>query len=319
MRKRHGFLLAAWLLLGALSLAGADLNIVFIPKSSDQVFWTFIRAGVDRAVKEAGNVNLTWRGPTYNDDTDSQIQILQHYTRSGIDAIVLVPTDRARLVEPARKAVELGIKLVVIDSELDGKHHLAYVATDNVAAGALAARHMVDLLQGRGRVLVFRNVKGGASTDQRGEGFVKALKRLGPGIQVVADEYGGGSVGKTYHSAMRLLKVHADLDGVFAVNESSAEGMLRALRETRRAGQVRFIGFDASKDLLDGLQKKEIQGLVLQDPEQMGYLGMKLAIAAARKEAIPSRIIHTGAAMLTLENLQTPEMQALLDPAAPMR
>ena len=316
MRKRYGFLLGAWLLSGLLRLSGADLNIVFIPKSSDQVFWTFIRSGVDRAVKEAGNVNLTWRGPTYNDDTDSQIQILQNYTRPGIDAIILVPTDKQRLVDPVQKAVAMGIKVVVVDSELSGKHHLAYVATDNVAAGALAAQGMVELLHGQGQVLVFRNVKGGASTDQRGEGFVKALKRLGPKITLVADVYGGGSTGMTYHSAMKILKTYPALAGIFAVNESTAEGMLRALRETKLAGKVRFIGFDASQELLDGLQKREIQGLVLQDPKQMGYLGMKMAIAAARNEPIPARIVHTGATMLTLENYRKPEMKALLDPTA---
>ena len=78
------------------------MNIVFIPKSSDQIFWDIMRTGVNEALSEIGNISLTWRGPAYNDDTDAQIRILQIYTRPGIDAIVIAPTDRQRLVEPIR-------------------------------------------------------------------------------------------------------------------------------------------------------------------------------------------------------------------------
>src|ERR1035437_1714794 len=93
-----------------------NLNIVFIPKSSDQVFWKFMRDGVEKGMQEAGNISLTWRGPAYNDDTDSQISILQVYSRPGIDAIIIAPTDRVRLVEPIKKAAALGIKIIVVDS-----------------------------------------------------------------------------------------------------------------------------------------------------------------------------------------------------------
>jgi ribose transport system substrate-binding protein len=119
--------------------AGKDINVVFIPKSRDQDFWIFMREGVDRAIREAGNVTLTWRGPAYNDQVDAQIQIVQRYTRPDVDAIVLVPTDRVRLMEPVRQAAALGIKVIVVDSALDGGDYLNFIGTDNYAAGALNA------------------------------------------------------------------------------------------------------------------------------------------------------------------------------------
>eukprot|EP01032_Pedospumella_encystans_P037112 gene37112-42031_t len=117
-----------------------DLNVVFIPKSRDQDFWTFMRQGVDRAVQEAGGVRLTWRGPAHNDDVESQVQILGIYARSDVDAIIIAATDRARLAEPVRQAVAQGVKVVAVDSALDGNAHAHFVTTDNVAAGRLAAR-----------------------------------------------------------------------------------------------------------------------------------------------------------------------------------
>lgn len=291
-----------------------DLNIVFIPKSSDQTFWTFMRDGVDKAIREDGHVKLTWRGPAYNDDTDSQIKILALYTTPGVDAIIIVPTDRTRLIEPIRKAAALGIKIIVVDSALDGRHHLNFITTDNYAGGKLAAEHLSSLLHGQGKVILFRTVAGSASTDDRAKGFIDYMKKNSPGITIAADEYGGGSRGKASRSAVELLKKFPQVDGIFAVNESSSDGMLLALREAGLAGKKKFIGFDASTALLDGLEKQEINGLVIQNPRQMGYLGLKAAVAAARNAPIKSGTVYTDATMVTLENFRKPEIQALLFP-----
>lgn len=126
-----------------------DLNIVFIPKSSDQAFWTFMRDGVEKGMRETGKVKLTWRGPAYNDDTEFQIKILEIYTVPAVDAIIIAPTDRVRLAEPVRKAAAMGIKVIVVDSALDGKHHLNFITTDNCAGGKMAANTCLHCCTGR--------------------------------------------------------------------------------------------------------------------------------------------------------------------------
>src|ERR1700741_4125064 len=124
-----GMAVATACLADAAWAAGAEVNVVFIPKSRDQEFWTFMRDGVDRAIREAGNVKaaLTWRGPAYNDQIDAQIKLLQMYTSPEVDAIVLAPTDRVRLVEPVRRAAAMGIKVIVVDSALDSSDYLNFI------------------------------------------------------------------------------------------------------------------------------------------------------------------------------------------------
>ena len=291
-----------------------ELNIVFIPKSSDQVFWKFMRNGVDDAIRENGKVALTWRGPTYNDDVDSQINILQLYTRPEVDAIIIAPTDRTRLADPIRKAAQLGINIVVVDSAVDSDQYRNFVTTDNYAGGKLAAKYLSERLGARGRVLVYRTVAGSASTDDRAVGFIDYIKENSPGISIVADEYGGGSRGKSLHSAAELLKSRLDLTGVFAVNESSSDGMLRALRQAGLAGKIEFVGFDSTDFLLEGLDKNEIHGLVVQNPRKMGYLAMKAAMAAANGTPIAEKTIYTDATVVTRSNRLAPEIQQLLVP-----
>lgn len=291
-----------------------NLNIVFIPKSSDQDFWTFMRQGVEEGIRERGNISLTWRGPSYNDDTDAQIKILQEYTRPGIDAIIIAPTDRIRLVDPVRKAATLGIKVIVVDSAIDGSDYRSFITTDNYSAGKLAAKQLSALLGARGNILVFRTVAGSASTDDRAKGFIDQLKSSSPTMTIIADEYGGGSRGKALHSANKILESTHNIDGLFAVNESASDGMLRALRSAGLAGKVKFIGFDSTPFLLEGLEKQEINGLIVQNPRQMGYLGIKAAVAAVGESPVKDRTIFTDTTMVTRENYKKPDIQKLLIP-----
>lgn len=294
--------------------ADGNINVVFIPKSRDQDFWIFMREGVDKAVNEAGNVTLTWRGPAYNDQVDAQIKILQMYTKPGVDAIVLAPTDRKRLVEPVRRAAAMGIKVIVVDSAMDGSDYLNFIGTDNHSAGAMAAEYLSSQLNARGEVMILRTVEGSASTDQRAQGFIDYMKKNAPKIRIVADEYCGGSRGKAFHAAEDLLKNFPRADGIFAVNESVSDGMLRALHQAGLAGKKKFVGFDSTSFLLDGLERGQINGLVVQDPRLMGYLGIKAALAAVNNAPLDQRTIPVEAVVVTLENYRKPAIRALLIP-----
>ena len=89
--------------------------------------------------------------------------------------------------------------------------------------------------------------------------------------------------------------------------------MLLALQDLGRAGQVRFVGFDASEALVEAMRNGEIQGLVVQNPMRMGYLGVKSMVEHLQGEAVEDRI-DTGVAMITPENMDTPESQAVINP-----
>ena len=292
-----------------------DLNIVFIPKSSDQVFWDIMRSGVDEAIKEVktqNNIALTWRGPSYNDHTDAQIRILQTYSRPNVDAIIIVPTDRERLVAPIQKAADQGIKVIVVDSAVNGTAHQTSITTDNYASGQLAAKHLANVLNKQGRVVVFRTVAGSASTDDRAKGFIDYLKKNAPDMKIIADVYGGGSRGKALHSATELLKKTPEIDGIFAVNESATDGVLRGLRNASRAGKTKLVGFDASDFLLEGLKTGDVDGLVIQNPRQMGYLSIKAAVAAVNNKATTTKTTFTEAKLITKENYLAPEIRKLM-------
>jgi len=103
------------------------------------------------------------------------------------------------------------------------------------------------------------------------------------------------------------------VDGIFCPNESTAFAMLRVLQDNGWAGKVRFVGFDSAENLVKGLKSGHIDGLVLQDPVRMGYLGVKTMVAHLKGEPVEKRV-DTGVHLATRDNMDTPEMKELLQP-----
>jgi ribose transport system substrate-binding protein len=309
--------------LGVLACAEArkepgKLTIAVIPKGTSHLFWQSIHAGAARAAAETG-VEIIWRGPLREDDRDAQVSEVEGFTSRGVSGIVLAPLDEAALVAPVASATQRGIPVVVFDSGLKGEDYVSFVATDNLKGGQLGGERLAEVLSGRGRVVLLRYAEGSDSTNKREEGFLLAMKTQ-PKITVVSDnQYGGADVEGAYKKGEALLSRFKQpdgslgVDGIFCPNESTTLAMLRVLQDNGWAGKVKYVGFDSSEKLAQGLRDGHLQGLVLQDPVKMGYLGVKTMVAHLRGEKVEKRI-DTGVHMVTPENMEQPEMKELLAP-----
>ena len=300
------------------STTSSAWEIAVIPKGTTHEYWKSVHAGALKAEKEltaAGTpVHVLWKGPIREDDRDQQIQVVENFIGSHVAAIVLAPLDRQALVAPVEEAAEAHIPVVVFDSSLQTDKIASYVATDNREGGQLAGRRLGELLGGKGNVVMLRLAVGAASTEQREEGFLAAIKTY-PGITVISsDQYAGATRDTAKTAAENLLnRFGAQTQGIFAPNESSATGMLLALRDAGLVGKIKFVGFDAGETLSAALQAGEVQGLVLQDPFKMGYLSVMTAAKVLKGEKV-SPTINTGVALLTPQNLTEPDKAALLHP-----
>lgn len=289
-----------------LAVADGKLRIALLHKGSFLDFWDDMHAGARATAAELG-VELLFDGPPYSDNAPAQIKLVNRAVESGIDALLLVPTDRAALEEPVKKAVARGVKVVIVDSELNGSSYSAFVGTDNVAAGRVAAQKLASLLEGQGKLAMIRLIQGSGSTEARARGFRSEIERH-PKLRLVEDALGGALEGAAFRVTKEVLGRHPDLAGIFCVNESTTKGALLALRDARRKG-VRFVGFDSNPELLEGVRSKEIDALLVQDPAAMGAHAVRLAVDAISGKPSP-RQLHTGIKLMTQENLTRPEAKA---------
>ena len=316
------FLLAA-LMLGSCgkkdqSKSTGTPTIAVIPKGTTHEFWKSIHAGASKAAQEAG-VEIIWKGPLKEDDREAQISVVEDFITRGVSGIVLAPLDEVALRGPVADAVRVAIPVVIMDSGLKSEDYVSFVATDNYMGGKLGAQRLIELLGGKGKVIMLRYMEGSASTAAREQGFLDGMSEAA-GITVVSsNQYGGATTETSYRASENLLSPFKRpdgslaIDGIFTPNESTAFGMLRALQDGGIAGKVRFVGFDSSIKLVEGLRKREIDGLVLQNPVRMGYLAVKTMVQHLRGERVEKRI-DTGVAMITPENMDQPENKELLEP-----
>jgi ribose transport system substrate-binding protein len=304
----------------ALTARAETYRIAVIPKGTTHEYWKSIHAGAIKAARELKaegiDVDIAWKGPLREDDREQQVQVVENFIVRRVSGIVLAPLDARAMVAPAEEAVRAGIPVVIIDSGLESKLPVSTVSTDNYKGGVLGARRLAGLLNGKGKVILLRVLAGSTSTEQREAGFLETIQKEFPEIKIISsDQHAGATRDTAYRAAQNLLnRFGREVDGVFAPNESSATGMLLALRDAGLAGgKVKFVGFDSGTQIVEGLRSGDLQGLVLQNPFKMGYLGVKTMIASLQGKTVP-KDIDTGCELVTKDNMDDPATAELLKP-----
>ncbi len=294
------------------------ITIAVIPKGATHEYWKSIHAGAVKASQEL-QVDIIWKGPLKEEDREGQVKMVEDFIAHNVSGMVLAPLDDVALREPVSNAARSGIPVVIIDSPLQSRDSLSFIATDNYKGGRMAGEYLCQLLNGKGRVIMLRCHIGSASTMERERGWQDAIKAC-PGIEVASDnQYGGASTETAFQAGENLLSRltapdgSLSIDGIFCSNESTSFGMLRALQEGGWAGKVKFVGFDSSPKLIEALQSGQINGLILQNPFQMGYLGVKTVVAYLNHQPYEKRV-DTGETLVTKENMDQPEIKEILYP-----
>ena len=322
MKSLAGPLLASLCLVAAAETMAAEENyrIAVIPKGTTHEFWKSINAGAVKASRELGEqgikVEVIWKGPLREDDRDQQIQVVENFIARRVSGIVLAPLDSQALASPINSAARAKVPVVIIDSGVKTDKYVSFVATDNYRGGQLAGECLGGLLGGKGNVILLRYQVGSASTEEREQGFLDAIQKKYPSVKIISsDQHGGATRETSLQVSQNLLnRFGREVEGIFCPNETTTITMTKALRELGRAGgKVKMVGFDSGSQSVIDLQKGDVQGLVVQNPMRMGYLGVMTMVQHLQGKTVEKRI-DTGVTLITHENMSTPEFQELLHP-----
>lgn len=297
----------------ASSAGGAKrFSLAMIPKGVQTSFWNSVREGAEKARDEL-DVELIWKGPARDNDRALQKQVMQQFTGGGVDGILLSATDKKALVPEVRTAMAKGIPVLIFDSAIEGQQgadYISYVATDNRAAGRLGGKHLMELIGRGGKAILFRHMEGHESTGNREEGALEEFKAADANI-LSENRYSGETATEAQTTAINMIDVIREADGVFCPNQSSSEGLLLALRQHRLAGKVHVVAFDSSPLLTAALRDGDIDAIVCQDPVRMGYLSVKMMVEHLRGQAIEP-LVTTDVQLVTRENMDDPKISPLL-------
>ena len=321
-RRTFGAALAA-LAVGALAAPSADaagkkLTIALIPGLTTDAFYITMHKGAQAAADALGDTLVFQGAPDFNPVT--QTPVLDAIIARHPDAILIAPTDKVQLIQPLRKAVDAGIKVITVDTFIGTGHYqtgsgdadfpLSYVASDNILGGQIAARALAKAVGDKGKVYV-SNVKPGVSTtDQREEGFKEEMKNH-PGITVLETQFNDDDANKAASQLQSVLARNPDLAGVFGANLFSALGAANGVKQAGKAGQVKVAAFDAPKSIVEQLKSGLVDMAIAQHPSEIGYFGVVAAHAYLNGQSIPTAI-GTGFTVITKDNVDDPNVSRFL-------
>jgi ribose transport system substrate-binding protein len=286
-------------------------RIAVIAKGRSHMFWQSVHAGSEKAARETG-VEIIWNAPATETDFNGQLQMVDSAISQHVDSIVLAPIDKTAMAGVVDRAMKQQIPVIIFDSGVDTDNFVAQVATDNFAAGEAGAERIGTILNGAGKVAMVMVQPGSASSMLREEGFQKRIGQKFPKIEIVDRRYGMASFAESMKVAENMLTAHPSLDALFASNESSTVGAVRALK-SRPGTKVKLVGFDSSPALVEDVKTGIIDSLVVQDPFRMGYDAVNSAVLKLQG-GTPERIQNLPPLVVTTANLNDPKVQAQLNP-----
>ncbi len=303
-----GAVAALSLTAGAAVQAQDKLYVPLISKGFQHQFWQAVKAGADKAGAELG-VEVTFEGPDNETQVDKQIDMLAAALANKPAAIGFAALDSQAAIPLLRQAQEAGIPVIAFDSGVDSDIPVATASTNNLAAAALAADKMAELIGGAGKVAVVAHDQTSRTGVERRDGFVNRMAEAYPDIEIVAVEYGGGDHLKSTEITKTLLVSTPDLKGIFGTNEGSAIGVVNGVREA--GAKVTIVGYDSGKAQTDAIRSGVMAGAITQNPVGIGYETVKAAVAAAKGEAV-AKEIDTGFYWYDGTNIDNPEIAAVL-------
>jgi ribose transport system substrate-binding protein len=241
-------------------------------------------AQVDGLKKQFGEMGIDVIAVTdANFKPEKQVSDIETVLAKKPDIIVSIPTDPVATAGAYRKAAAAGVKLVFMDNIpkgfKPGKDYVSVVSADNYGNGVAAAHLMAKELDGKGKIGVIFHAADFFVTQQRYEAFKKTIGDEYPEIEIVEEKGIGGPdfAGDAEKAASAMVAQNPDLDGIWAVWDVPAEGVMAAAR-ANGANDLKVTTIDLGQNVaIEMARGGLIKGLGAQRPFDQGVTEAKLA------------------------------------------
>ncbi len=239
---------------------------------------------------------------------ETQVANLETVMAQAPDIIVSIPTDPVATASAYRAAVDAGVTMVFMDNVpagfVAGQDYVSVVSADNYGNGVAAAHLMAQALGGEGEIGLVFHAADFFVTRQRYDGFKATIAADYPGITIVDEQGIGGPdfTGDADRAAGAMLTSNPGLDGIWAVWDVPAEGVIAAARAAGREDLV-ITTVDLGENVAISMaQGGMVKGLGAQRPYDQGVTEALLAGYGLLDKEAPA-FVALPALPVTQENL----------------
>ena len=288
----------------------AKIYVAIVAKSTTSAYWKTTFAGAKAAGAEY-NLEITFEGPENEEDYETQNLMISRAVENGADAIVLSAVDYNANAEAVNKAVAAGVKVVVIDSDVNSDLVSCRISTDNYKAGKMVGEAVLFGKEDTLRVGIVNFDENSENGQQREKGFrdyVEGNER----VTIVSAVNVNSTTEEAKEATIKMLKEYPEINIVVTFNEWTSLGVGYAVQELDVSDETRVVAFDSNVVSVGMLETGEVDALVVQNPYAMGYLGVEYAWMLVNGEKIKESEIDTTTTLITRENMYEPENQKVL-------
>lgn len=294
------------------NLSSKSKTVAVITKGSDSDFWNDVKNGAFSAATEY-NIDITFEGPDSEEDYESQNKMIENAVSKNVSAIVLSAIDYEKNAPAVQKAIDKGIKVITVDSDVDADGKELFIGTDNVSAGKKAAEQAIELCKNEKSVNI-GIVNYGENTEngkQRLKGFTDYIDKV-KNAKVVASVNVESNAESATLGAKQLIEENKGINLLIGFNEWSTLGVGCAIKELNLKDEVFGIGFDSNVNCVGMLETGEIDTLIVQNPFSMGYLSVSKAAELLLGNAKTDGVIETDTYVVNRKNMFSPDVQKIL-------
>ena len=304
MKKRSGnkcilfiFILSSGLTLGAcgnktVSNTPEKPRVAVITKTTTSKFFKIVFSGAETAASEY-NIILTCEGPNNENDYVSQNELIKNAIEDKVGAIVISAIDKDKSTRTLEKAKQKGIHIIVIDSGINSDIVEAKIETDNYDAGKKMAKALLEEGNIEGKKIGIVNFNSDSENVLgRESGFKETIEEDGR-AEIIGRINVDSNVTKAKNGALDFIDKHPEMDIIVTFNEWTTLGVGYAIEERALQEKIKVIGFDNNVISIAMLENGAIDGLIVQNPYSMGYLGVEIAYQLIKEIPLDKKEIIT--------------------------
>jgi ribose transport system substrate-binding protein len=253
-------------------------------------------------------------------DADSQAQQVEQAISQKPDVLVVLPQDGAALTPVAQKAERAGIPVVNIDRLFTAPDAAtATILGDNYQIGVLAADYISEQLKCKGNVAEIQGLAGISVTEDRTKGFTDELKKKCPdgGVKIVASQPGDFNPDQGLKVMENILQAEKSIDAVYTHDDDMAQGVVQAIRNAGRDGDMFLTGVGGSQDAMQQIKEGGLYRATFLYNPNMAASAVNMARLLALGEGFPQlvppevpRQLVVPAAVVTKDNVDKYEQYA---------
>jgi len=269
--------------------------VALVMKTLNNPFFIDMEKGANETAVKLG-IELIVQAAEREVDVEKQMQIIENLIQRKVDVICVTPSGSKEIIPAILKANDAGIPVLVIDTRIDsaslkesGGYISTFIGSDNFEGGKIAGQHIIQMLNGNGKVAILEGIPGHETGDARLAGFHEVLDQI-PGIGIVASLTANWERDQGFYVFQNILQANPDVQALFACSDMMALGAIEAIASAGKTSEILVVGFDAVKDGRDAILNGTMNASIAQHPSEMGKLSVENAVRLINGESIPEYI-----------------------------